>query len=217
MIWSSLPALLEGTLVTIQLTVVSLFLGSLLGLLLAFGQVYGPALIRFIFYIYERVLRSIPLLVILFLIFYGLPYMNIRMTPISAAILGLALRSSAYLSQIFRGSFESISTDQITAARSIGMTQWQTFLHIVLPQALRISIPPFTNEYAIVLKDTTMAYAIGVIELMRQGYYVMFTTYDPLPVFLAIAAIFFILTFGISKLLLLLEKKLKIPGIGVEQ
>lgn len=210
--------MLEGTLITIQMTVVGLALGSVLGLLLAFGQVYGPLFVRIIFYIYERVLRSIPLLVILFLIFYGLPpLLEIRMSPIFAAMLGLGLRSSAYLSQVFRGAIESVSSDQLTAARSIGMSQWKTFIHIVFPQALRISIPPFTNEYAIVLKDTTMAYAIGVIELMRQGYYVMFTTYDPLPVFIAIAVIFFILTYGVSNLLLWVERKLKIPGIGVEQ
>lgn len=212
----SLPALLEGTVVTIQLTVLILFMGLLLGLIMAFGQTYGHKFIRILVNIYERVFRSIPELVLLLVVFYGLPNVGIRLSPFYAAVLALGLRATAYMSQIFRGAFQSVGSDQLTAANSLGMGKYKTFLYVILPQAFRVFIPPFANEYAIILKDTSLAYAIGVTELLRQGQYVIAVHYDPLTIFLLIAAIYFVLTFGITRLLKILENKLKIPGLGAE-
>ena len=208
---------MEGALVTLRLFIAGLGLGVVLGIPLAFGQTYGNKLIRGLIAVYERVLRSIPLLVILFLLYYGLPLLGIRFPPMVAAILGLGLRSSAYQSQIFRGAILSISESQLKAALSLGMTGIQAFFHIILPQAIRIAIPPFANEAAIVLKDTSLAYALGVIELLRQGYYVMTNTAEPLAVFVAIGAIYFVMTVIINTGLARVEQGLKIPGIGVEE
>lgn len=208
---------MEGALVTLRLFIAGLGLGVVLGIPLAFGQIYGNKLIRGLIAVYERVLRSIPLLVILFLLYYGLPLLGIRFPPMVAAILGLGLRSSAYQSQIFRGAILSINESQLKAALSLGMTGIQAFFHIILPQAIRIAIPPFANEAAIVLKDTSLAYALGVIELLRQGYYVMTNTAEPLAVFVAIGAIYFVMTVSINTGLARVEKGLKIPGIGVEE
>ena len=212
----SLPALLEGTVVTIQLTVLILLLGLVLGLIMAFGQTYGNKFIKFLVNIYERVFRSIPELVLLLVVFYGMPNIGLRVSPFYAAVLALGLRATAYMSQIFRGAFQSIGSDQLTAASSLGMGKYKTFLYVILPQAVRVFIPPFANEYAIILKDTSLAYAIGVTELLRQGQYVIAVHYDPLTIFLMIAAIYFVLTFGITRLLKKLENKLKIPGLGAE-
>ena len=208
---------MEGALVTLRLFIAGLGLGVVLGIPLAFGQIYGNRLIRGLIAVYERVLRSIPLLVILFLLYYGLPLLGIRFPPMVAAILGLGLRSSAYQSQIFRGAILSINESQLKAALSLGMTGIQAFFHIILPQAIRIAIPPFANEAAIVLKDTSLAYALGVIELLRQGYYVMTNTAEPLAVFVAIGAIYFVMTVSINTGLTRVEKGLKIPGIGIEE
>jgi polar amino acid transport system permease protein len=217
LVWSSLPNLLEGALVTIKLTVAGLGLGIILGLPLAFGQIYGSIIIRVFVSIYERVLRSIPLLVILFLIFYGFPSAGIRFSPFLAAVLGIGLRSAAYQSQIYRGAIQSVSGTQLKAALSMGMNRLKAFIYIVLPQAVRIAIPPLANESAIVLKDTSLAYALGVIELLRQGGYIIATTFEPMTIYLTVAAFYFVMTISINSGLGRLEKKMSIPGIGVEE
>lgn len=217
LIWTSLPALLEGALVTIKLTVFGLGLGLVLAIPLSFGQIYGNLPVRTLVSIYERVLRSIPLLVILFLIFYGFPAIGFRFSPFIACILGIGLRSSAYQSQIFRGAIQSIPGGQMKAALSLGMTRLQAFTYIILPQAIRIVIPPWTNEFTIVLKDSSLAYALGVIELLRQGRYIIATSYEPMVIFLTIAAFYFVMTLIINNGLGSLEKRLQIPGYQLEE
>jgi len=214
---SSLPNLLEGALVTIQLTVLSLLLGLVLAIPIAFGQIYGPIYLRRLIGVYERVVRSIPLLVILFLIFYGFPRVGIQFPAFTAAVLGIGIRSSAYQSQIFRGAIQSISGSQMKAALSMGMTKIQSFKNIILPQSIRIAIPPMANESAIVLKDTSLAYALGVIELLRQGGYIIATEYAPLPIYITVAAIYLVMTLTINTTLGHFENRLKIPGIGIEE
>lgn len=190
-------------------------LGLVLGLIIAFFQTYGNKPVRLLVGIYDRIFRSVPELVLLLLVFYGLPNLGFRLSPFYAAVLALGLRSAAYMAQIFRGSFMSVGSDQLTAAYSLGMGEYKAFIYVIFPQAIRAFIPPFANEYAIILKDTSLAYAIGVVELLRHGQYIIAVEYKPLPIFLVIAAIYFVLTFGVTRLLKMLENKLKIPGIGV--
>lgn len=211
----SLPTLLEGTFITIKLTILIVALGLVLGLIIAFFQTYGNKPVRLLVGIYDRIFRSVPELVLLLLVFYGLPNLGFRLSPFYAAVLALGLRSAAYMAQIFRGSFMSVGSDQLTAAYSLGMGEYKAFIYVIFPQAIRAFIPPFANEYAIILKDTSLAYAIGVVELLRHGQYIIAVEYKPLPIFLVIAAIYFVLTFGVTRLLKMLENKLKIPGIGV--
>jgi len=184
-------------------------------LIIAFFQTYGNKPVRLLAGIYDRIFRSVPELVLLLLVFYGLPNIGFRLSPFYAAVLALGLRSAAYMAQIFRGSFMSVGSDQLTAAYSLGMGEYKAFIYVIFPQAIRAFIPPFANEYAIILKDTSLAYAIGVVELLRHGQYIIAVEYKPLPIFLVIAAIYFVLTFGVARLLKMLENKLKIPGIGV--
>ncbi|MEC9489203.1 MAG: amino acid ABC transporter permease [Halanaerobium sp.] len=217
LIWASLPALLEGALVTIELTVFGLGLGLLLALPLSFGQIYGSLLVRSLVSIYERILRSIPLLVILFLIFYGFPRVGIRFSPFIACVLGIGLRSSAYQSQIFRGAIQSVEGGQLKAALSLGMSRMKAFIFIILPQAIRIAIPPWANEFTIVLKDSSMAYALGVIELLRQGRYIISTSYEPMVIFITVAVIYFGMTIIINNGLGRLEDRLQIPGFKLEE
>lgn len=207
---------MEGALVTVKLASVSILLGFALGLPLAFGQVYGNKLIKGVISVYERVLRSIPLLVILFLISYGLPHIGIRFPVFIAAVLGLGLRSAAYQSQIYRGAIQSVSGCQMRAALSIGMNKVTAFFYVILPQAVRIAIPPIGNEAAILLKDTSVVYAIGMSELLRQAFYIFTNNGEATTVLLTAAFIYYILTMTINKLLSIFEKKYKIPGIGIE-
>ncbi len=151
------------------------------------------------------------------LIFYGLPEIGIRLEPFLACVLGLAIRSSAYQSQIFRGAILSVSKGQTLAAYSLGMSRMQTFWHVVFPQALRFSIAPWTNELTVVLKDSSMAYALGVVELLRQGSYIVARTYEPTLIFLTCAAIYLILTVSANKIFAAIEKKLTIPGFEMRE
>ncbi len=156
------------------------------------------------------------MLVILFLIFYGFPRVGIKFPPFLAAVLGLGLRSSAYQSQIYRGAIQSVSGTQLKAALSMGMNRVQAFAFVILPQAVRIAIPAFANESAILLKDTSLAYALGVIELLRQGRYIIATSFEPLIIFVTIAIIYLIMTISLNTVLGRVENRLKIPGIGIE-
>ncbi len=210
----ALPQLMDGLTNTILLTIFSLILGSTLGIALAMGRSYGGYLLAFSVYLYEKVLRGIPLLVLFFLIYFGLTEVGIDLDPFSAAILGLGLRSAAYQAQIYRGAINSIPKGQSLAAYSIGMSRLKTIRYIILPQVIRLSIPGWSNELTIVLKDTSIAFSIGVVELMRQGRYIYALDYDlVLPVLLLIALIYFVIVYSINKGLGYLEKKYKLLGL----
>ncbi len=205
---STLKVLLDGTIVTVELTVISFSIAIVVSL----AQIYGNIPLKIIATVYERVLRSIPLLVVMFILFFGLPSFGIRFNPCMAAILSLGLCSSAYQSQIFRGAILSVPKGQTLAAQSIGMNGTQIFVHVTLPQALRFAVAPLTNEFTIVLKDTSFAYALGVTELLREGTYIVSTTYEPLLIYLFCAAIYFTVTFSTNTVVRRIEKRFALPG-----
>jgi polar amino acid transport system permease protein len=213
----SLPQLLEGLKITLGLTILSLILGSILGILMAFGRVYGSKLLAFFILIYEKTLRGIPLLVIFFIIYFGLSQIGLNLDPFTSAVIGLGLRSTAYQAQIYRSAINSIPQGQMTAARSVGMSKIKSIRYIILPQVLRLSIPGWSNELTIVLKDTSIAFGIGVVDLMRQGRYIYSVNHElVLQILLIIALIYFVLVFSINKGLNYLEKKYKMTGLDVE-
>ncbi len=218
LIWQGLPSLLSGTLVTIALTIYFLALGFFLGILLALGRVYGSRFVRLLIILpFERFFRAVPALVLLFLFYFGSSFFNVNISAFMAAILAMGLRSAAYQSEIFRGAIQSIGEGQMKAARSIGMNTFQSIRYIILPQALRLSIPPWTNEYAVVLKDSSLAYAVGVTELLRQGRYIVARTFgNALLIYTVCALIYFILVFAGNQLLKILEEKYKIPGYEIK-
>ena len=213
---SALPQLADGLKITLGLTIASLIIASILGILMAMGRSYAKPPLSLFIIAYEKVFRGIPLLVIFFLIYFGLGQIGINLEAFYAAIIGLALRSAAYQAQIFRSAINSIPQGQTDAALSIGMSKLKTIRHIVLPQILRLSIPGWSNEFTIVLKDTSIAFGIGVIELMRQGRYIYVRNPElVLPVLLFIALIYFILVISTNRCLGYLEKKYKISGLEI--
>lgn len=213
MIYQSLPYLLKGSLITIGLVAGALFLGFIIGIPMAVGQVYGSRFIANLISFYVWFFRGLPVLVLLFLFYFGLfDVLGLDLSAFAAGILVLGLRSAAYQSQIFRGGILSVNEGQMLAARSLGMSKIQAIWDIILPQALRISIPGWSNEYAIILKDSAVTFAIGVMEILTRGNFIATRTYKPMPVFLTCAVIFLILTYGGVKLISLLEKKVRIPG-----
>lgn len=213
----SLPQLFNGLGVTLGLTAIGIIFGTLLGILLATGRSYGARPLSYLILAYEKVLRGIPLLVLFFLIYFGLPQLGINLDAFTAACLGLGLRSSAYQAQIYRGAINSIPEGQIHAAYSLGMSKIKAIRHVILPQILRLSIPGWSNEFTILLKDTSLAFGIGVIELMRQGRYIQVADPDlVLIVFLIIAIIYFILVFSVNKTMTVIEKKYQMFGYQTE-
>jgi len=213
LVYQSLPYLLRGSMVTLKLIGGALAIGLIMGIPMAVGQVYGNKYVANLISFYVWFFRGLPVLVLLFLFYFGLfLLLGFNLTALTAAILVLGFRSAAYQSQIFRGGIMSIGEGQMLSARSLGMSKFQAIWNIILPQALRISIPGWSNEYSIILKDSAVTYAIGLMEIITRGNFIATRTYQPMPIFLTCAVIFLILTYGGVKLLSILEKKIRIPG-----
>ena len=209
----ALPYLLQGTLVTIALVLGALLLGLIVGIFLAVGQVYGNRALRSVVAVYVWFFRGVPLLVLLFLFYFGLfTLLEINISAFTAALIVLGLISAAYQSQIFRAGILSLPEGQFKAARALGMSDARAVLFVILPQALRLSIPGWSNEYSIVLKDSAVAYALGVAEVMARAHFVASRTYQHLPLYFTAGVIFLILTYLGTKSLRVLEEKVRIPG-----
>lgn len=219
--WDTWRQLLQGTLVTVELTLSLLAVGLVLGVLVALGQVYGPRPVVMLASVYERFFRAMPILVLLVVVNYGLVFVAntyqwdwLRWPPFAVAVLVFGLHSSAYQSQIFRGAISAIKPGQLLAARALGMTRLQTMRYIVLPQALRLAIPGWSNEYSGVLKDTSFVFSIGVTELFRHGWQIMQNTREVFLIFITVALIYLVLTYLGTWLLELLERLWGVPGLA---
>ncbi len=212
----SLPSLLDGLYITLILTFISLVAGLFLGIALALGRVYGNKIVAGICIGYIEIIRGTPLLVQLFILYFGLPYIGIILTPLEAALLGLSLNSGAYQAEYLRGSIQSIPSGQMVAARTIGMNRLQSIKNIVLPQALRISIPAWSNELIYLLKYTSIVYIIQVRELTAEGKFIAAQTFKFIEIFAIIAVIYLALTVLFTAIIDKFENKLRIPGIGVK-
>jgi len=209
----ALPYIMEGSVVTITVVIGAMGLGFVLGMPLSVGQVYGPSWMRRMIVVYVWFFRGIPLLVFLFLFYFGLcTLLEINLSAFTVAVIVLGLISSAYQSQIFRGAILALPEGQLKAARALGMSDAQAFLHIIVPQALRLSIPAWSNEYSIILKDSAVTYALGVTEIMARTHFVATRTYEHMPLYIAAGVIFLILTSLGVKGLHALENRVRIPG-----
>jgi len=211
------PYLLGGIGITLGLVFSALAIGFLLGLPLALGQVYGPRPVRAVVSSFVWFFRGLPILVLLFLFYFGLfPALGLDFPAffVGAAVLGL--RGAAYQSQIFRGGIQSVSEGQMTAALSLGMTRRTAVLCIILPQALRISLPGWSNEYPEVLTDSAVCYAIGVMELLTRTAQVVSLTYVTMPVYLVCAFIFIALNYAGMYAIRRTEEHFAIPGFGTK-
>lgn len=208
-ILDNLDYLAGGLWLTIQLTVLSIVLGFVVGFPAGAIEVYGGKYSSMPVQVVGTILRGTPLVVILIFAYFVFPIGSAFL----AAVLGLGLRSAAYQTQIFRGTLKSIDQGQMEAARAIGMTKLQAIYHVIVPQALRRSIPSFQNEFTIVLKDTSIAFAIGFAELLTRSFD-LFTqqTSAVLEVILFVSGIYFVLTFTTNRALDYLAELYKIPS-----
>lgn len=199
--------LLTGAKLTVQLTAVSVFFGIILGTLTGMLRI-SKTPFRFIAAIYIDVIRGTPLLVQTFIIFYGLPSLIQRPIPAYfAAVLALSINSGAYVGEIVRAGIQSLDKGQWEAAASLGMSGYQTMKHIILPQAFRRILPPLGNEFIALLKDSSLVSVIALEELVRKGQVIIGRTFRPFEIWFAVAVIFFVMTFIVSRFVDLLERR----------
>ncbi len=204
---------------TLLLTFLGLLFGFLIGVLLALARVYGAKPFKVFAEIYEKLLRGIPLLVLLVMFGIGLFFLFSWARPYNmlvAASFCLGIRSGAYQSQIFRGAILSVDPGQLQAARSVGMTSMQATRHVVLPQAFRLSLPSWANEYAVVIKDSSLAMVLGIPEMVKVSF--DFSATNPALFFvtmLAVTIIYFCFTYPVTRFLgEFMTKRLRNLGLG---
>ncbi len=206
-----IPFILGGIGITIGVTLIALPMGFVVGLLLALVRIYGPPWAKAIVGVYSTVMRGIPPIVLLFLLYF-LMSGAINLSPFMAGSLALGIISSAYQLEILRGAFLSVSSGQMMAARAMGMTYIQAIRHILLPQALRLAIPPWSNEVANLIKDSSLVYALGVPEILRRSQNVSAATNQFFVAFIFAALVYFILVFVSNRVLDWVEQKTRIPA-----
>jgi polar amino acid transport system substrate-binding protein len=203
-----LPLLAQGALVTLELSVLSMTIAIGLGLFLAVLRVFGPATLAWPVIGFIEVIRGTPLLIQLFIIFYGLPSIGIRFSPLWAAVIGLGINYAAYEAENYRAGIQSIPRGQLDAALALGLTRIQTIRKIVLPQAVRLVIPPVTNDFIALLKDSSLVSVITMVELTKMYEQLAATNYDYIGIGLLTAAIYFILGLPIARISRMLEARL---------
>lgn len=186
----SLPLLKTAALMTVFLGLSSFVLGSTLGLLVALARISSIGFLRGIAFAYVSIFRGTPLLVQILLIYFGLPRYGITLDPVPAALLALTLFSAAYLSENFRAGINAVDKGQWEAAMSMGMSYWKTMTRVILPQGLRIAIPPVGSRMIALIKDTSLASTITVVELTRVADQVGASTFRYMEMFLMVGLIY---------------------------
>ncbi|MEW5958918.1 MAG: amino acid ABC transporter permease [Chloroflexota bacterium] len=210
------PDFVQGAKISIQLTLVALALGAVLGLPAALARVYGGTWLRRLAVAYIELFRGTPLLVQLFVVYYGLPDLGLTLSRFAAAYVTLGLNSGAYQAEYFRGAIQAIGSGQMTAARAIGMTQLKAIRYIILPQALRLALPAWSNEAIAMVKYTAIVFLIAVPDLMTKAKILSSRYFNPIPVYASVALIYIVLV-GLATLIMrLVERKLETPGLEVE-
>jgi len=211
-----LPDMLKGAGITLLLTAEGLSAGFVLGLLAAYTRVYGSKFWRGLAVGYIELFRGTPLLVQLFIIYYGLPGLGLTLSRELSAFLALGFNSGAYQAEYLRGSILAIGEGQMMAGRAIGMSRFRVIWHIILPQALRLAIPAWSNEPVSLLKSTAVVFLIAVPDLMAKAKSIAAQTYDPIGSYLAVAIVYLAMVYLLDVVLRWLERAARIPGFEME-
>ncbi|MBX3020193.1 MAG: ABC transporter permease subunit [Bdellovibrionales bacterium] len=205
---SFLPLLAKGAWMTLQISVLSMILAIVIGLITAVARLYGNRVVSFVAMAFVEVFRGTPLLIQLFLIFYGLPHLGIRFDPFMAAVIGLGLNYGACEAENYRAGILSIPKAQMDASQALGLSRRQSLRHIILPQAIRVVIPPVTNDFIALLKDSSLVSVITMVELTATYGQLASTYFDYLGIGLLTAAVYFLIGLPFVRLSRHFEKNL---------
>ena len=210
LIVNSLPLLLKGAGLTLEITALAVGLGLVIGLFLGLAQLSKSAFLRWPAKVYVDIIRGTPLLIQIFIIYFALPnIIGERIDPFLAAVAACSLNSGAYIAEIFRAGIQSIALGQLRAGLSLGMTYPQTMRYVVLPQAVKRIIPPLGNEFIAMLKDSSLVSVIGFEELTRSGQLIISETYGSLEIWSAVAVLYLVMTLSITRIVSFLEKRFR--------
>ena len=208
LIEQSLPYLIQGALITIEITLMAVGIGFFIGLFAGIARICRIKALRIIATIYADCIRGTPLLVQIFLIYFALPMLiHTQINPFVAAVTACAINSGAYVSEIFRAGIQAIDQGQFEAGRSLGLSWWQTMYYIILPQAFHNILPPLGNEFITMLKDSSLVSVIGFEELTRRGQLIIAQTYASFEIWMTVAALYLIMTLAIAKFVSFMEYK----------
>ena len=208
LIWNSLPLLLAGAGVTIEITAIAVGLGFVFGLITSVCRLSGVKILNILAVCFVNIIRGTPLLVQIFLIYFALPMIiGERINPFVAAVAACSVNSGAYVAEIFRAGIQSVDKGQMEAGRSLGLSWMQTMRYIILPQAFKHVIPPLGNEFISMTKETSLVSVIGFEELTRRGQLIIAKTYGSFEIWLTVAFIYLVMTFTIAQLVSYLERR----------
>ncbi|HLC06706.1 MAG TPA: amino acid ABC transporter permease [Candidatus Babeliales bacterium] len=204
------PVLLQGLVVTLQIAAAGCCIGLVLGTILALMQTSHNTLLRLFVNVYVVIIRGTPMLIQILCAYFLLPQIGIHIPAFWTAIIAIGLNSAAYISQVIRSGISSVGIGQVEAAKVLGFSTADTIRYIVLPQALRTTLPALGNEFVTLIKDSALASLIGVSELTKQANFVKSKTFDAITVYFAVAILYLILTSTVSFLVARLEKRMNI-------
>lgn len=208
LVLDNLGFLFKGAYYTLLITIVSMFFGFFIALFIAIARLKGNRLISNLARGYVSIIRGTPIIVQIFIIYYGLPDYGITLGPLTAAYISLSINIGAYLSETFRGAILSVPKGQTEAALSLNMSPWQTMRKIILPQAARVAIPPMGNTFIGMLKETSLVSIVTVTELLRSAQLLIAQYYIAMPFYISIALMYWIMSMFFSNILNRIEKKL---------
>jgi polar amino acid transport system substrate-binding protein len=206
--WNRIPLLVQAAGMTVFLAVASMPLALIAGLLIALGRLYGPKILGRVLALYVEVIRGTPLVLQLYLIFFLLPELGLSLPAVLAAILGLAINYSAYEAEIYRAGLQAIPRGQMEAGLSLGMSRWLTLRRIIVPQAMRIVIPPVTNDFIALFKDTAVCSVITVVELSKQYYIQARSTGEVVELGIVTAILYLAMSYPLSLYVSRMERRL---------
>lgn len=204
------PVLLKGSLITMELTLISVVLGSFIGMFTALLKLSKNKLIVSVASFYTWLFRGTPMLLQLFVFYYGLPSVGIRFTPFQAALIGLSLNSGAYMAEIIRGGILSVDKGQFEACKSLGFTYFDTMKRVILPQTFKIIIPSVGNEFITMLKDTSLVSTIAMVEIMRSAQILNASSFRPMEAFFITGCLYLFMTTIFTTVFSYYEKKLSV-------
>ncbi|SIP97164.1 glutamine ABC transporter permease GlnP [Marinobacterium stanieri] len=210
-IFSFLPELAAGAKTTLYITVVGLIGGMFLGVVAGLMRAYGGRFLNAVAFVYIEVIRGTPIVVQVMFLYFALPVLaDIRIDPLSAAILAIIVNAGAYIAEIVRGALLSISKGLTEAGLAMGLPYWKVLLYITGPLAFRRLIPPLGNQFIVSLKDTSLFIVIGVGELARTGQEIMASNFRAVEIWTAVAVIYLLMTGTLTLLLRIIEKRMRI-------